>query len=122
MKKVTRLLLCTILGLLFGFICYFLAAGNQPNIPLNRAVSIVLSRTLLGFALGVNRFRFLHWIVRGVVFGLIFSLPRAYNILSGSAHPMFSSHNLFLMIIIMGIIYGFLIEFITSVLFKAGLE
>lgn len=122
MKKIKRLIISTIFGLVFGFVCYFFAARGRPGIPINIAISIIISRVLIGFAIGINRFKFIHWTVRGLLIGLVFSLPGAYNTLSGPVNPNFSLQNLFLMTVVMGMIYGILIEFFTSVVFRARLK
>jgi K+-transporting ATPase c subunit len=51
--------------------------------------------------------------------GAIFSLPAAFGAMLGPENPEFSHTMLFVSTVVMGIIYGFLIELITSVLFKA---
>lgn len=117
--KTKRLIIATILGVVFGFVCYGMASSGQNEIPQILAVNIVLGRTLIGFGIGISRFSFKHWSLHGIIMGLIFSLPAAFGAMLGPENPEFSHTILFVSTVVMGIIYGFLIELITSVLFKA---
>ena len=51
--------------------------------------------------------------------GMIFSLPAAFGAILGPEKSEITYSMMFVSTLIMGIIYGFLIELITSVLFKA---
>lgn len=51
--------------------------------------------------------------------GLVFSIPVAFGAMLGPKNPDFTHSMLYISTILMGIMYGFLIELITSVLFKA---
>jgi len=51
--------------------------------------------------------------------GFIFSLPAAFGAMLAPENPEFSHTMMFISTIVMGVIYGFLIELITTVLFKA---
>ena len=89
------------------------------EISLFLAINIILGRTLLGFGIGISRFPMKHWSLHGIIMGLIFSLPAAFGAMLGPENPEFSHTMLFVSTVVMGIIYGFLIELITSILFKA---
>ena len=113
-----RLIIATLCGLLFGFVCYGFASGSQEEFNLLFLLMLVLSRTLIGVAIGINRFTMGHWAVHGLVMGFIFSLPGAFG--AALAPPAeFSAGMIFASSLIMGVIYGFLIELITTVIFKA---
>ena len=114
-----RLVICTLLGLVFGFVCYGFAASGQNIIPTVLAANIILGRTLIGVAIGISRFSLKHWSLHGIIMGLIFSIPAAFGSVLGPDNPEFSHTSMFISTIVMGMIYGFLIELITSVLFKA---
>lgn len=60
-----------------------------------------------------------HWALHGIIMGLIFGLPAAFGTLLAPENPEFSKEMMFTSTIVMGIIYGFLIELITSLIFKA---
>jgi hypothetical protein len=117
--KTKRLIIATILGVIFGFVCYSLASSGQNEISPNLAMNIILGRTLIGFGIGISRFSFKHWALHGIIMGLIFSLPAAFGAMLGPENQEFSPSMLFVSTIVMGMIYGFLIELITSVFFKA---
>ncbi|MCD4745525.1 MAG: hypothetical protein K8R58_04440 [Bacteroidales bacterium] len=117
--KTKRFIISTLLGVVFGFVCYGFASSGQNEIPLVLAVNIILGRTLIGVAIGISRFSLKHWTLHGIIMGLVFSLPAAFGAMLGPENPEFSHTMLFVSTIVMGMIYGFLIELITSVLFKA---
>ncbi len=114
--KTKRLLIATALGILAGFACYGMASSGQNEVPIILALNIILSRTLIGFGIGISRFSLKHWSIHGIIMGFIFSLPAGFGAMLG---PEFSKTMLFTSTVVMGIIYGFLIELITTVIFKA---
>lgn len=117
--KTKRLVISTLLGVVFGFVCYGFASGGQNEISTFLALNIITGRTLIGVAIGISSFTCKHWTLHGMLMGLIFSFPAAFGAMLGPENPEFSHAMLFVSTIVLGIIYGFLIELITSVLFKA---
>ena len=117
--KTKRLIISTILGVVFGFVCYGFASSGQNEISIILALNIILGRTLIGVAIGISRFALKHWSLHGTIMGLIFSLPAGFGAMLGPVTPGFSHTMLMTSTIVMGMIYGFLIELITSVVFKA---
>ena len=115
-----RLVIATLLGLVFGGVCFGLASSGGQEIPAVLAANIILGRTLIGFAIGISRFSMKHWAIHGSVMGLIFSIPAGFGAMV-TVNPDFTPTMMFMSTVIMGIIYGFLIELITSVVFKAKL-
>lgn len=122
MKKIKRLIIATLSGVLFGFVCYGLASSGPEPLAWSINLQIILSRTLIGFAIGICCFKIGHWTLRGLVLGLIFSLPLAFSGLMAPESPDFSKAGMFIGTVLIGAIYGLLIEVITSVIFKAKLE
>jgi hypothetical protein len=114
-----RLIIATLLGLAFGFVCFGFACSGPGEIPDMLALNIILGRTLIGFGIGISRFSFGHWSVHGIIMGLIFSIPAAFGAMLAPENPDFSHSMMFISTIVMGMIYGFLIELITTVVFKA---
>ena len=109
-----RVLIATICGFGCGLICMALATSNpEPAYELRNVIKwdIVLIRTLTGFMIGVSALRMAWWL-HGIVLGFIGSIPMAIAV---------SERELMLVVgtFVMGIIYGLLIELITSVIFKA---
>lgn len=120
--KTKRLIIATLLGVLFSFVCYGMASSGQNEVPVFLAINIILGRTLIGFGIGISRFLFKHWSLHGLLMGLIFSLPAGFGAMLGPENPEFSHSMLFISTMVMGMIYGFLIELITSAVFKAKMN
>ena len=114
-----RLTIATLSGLLFGFVCFGFACSGENDISQWLGMSIIAGRTLLGFGIGISRFNMKNWAIHGMVMGLIFSLPAAFGTMMMPENPEFTPQMLAISTVVMGIIYGFLIELITSVFFKA---
>jgi len=90
-----------------------LASSNpESGESLTAAVkwNILLSRTLMGFLIGISAMR-IDWWLHGIVLGFIASIPMAIaviprmDIVTGT--------------LVMGMIYGFLTELITTKFLKA---
>lgn len=109
-----RIVIATLFGVLAGFVCWMLASSEGPQ-PWYFALSTILSRTLIGFAIGISILK-IQWWLHGIVMGLIFSIPMG---LQGFYVPGREAF-IFVGTVVMGIIYGFLIELFTTVVFKAG--
>ena len=109
-----RFLIATLFGVIFGFICWGFASSEGPT-PWYFALSTILSRTLIGFAVGISVIK-IKWWLHGIIMGFIFSIPMALQGFYVPGKEMF----ILLGTLIMGIIYGFFIELFTTVVFKAG--
>ncbi len=116
--KIKRLLATTILGLLFGFVCYGFATSGSYEIPVSLAISIILGRMLIGVAIGLSRFPIKHWALHGITIGFLFSLPAGFGAMLVPENPEFPHIMLLTSTIVMGMIYGFFIELITTLLLK----
>ncbi|MFC1568691.1 hypothetical protein ACFL4L_00520 [bacterium] len=119
MKKTKRIIVATISGLIFGFVCLAFASSGSGEVPLPISLQIIVSRTLIGFAIGISCLSFKHWSIHGIVMGILFSLPLAFSSLMMPESPELSTTSIFISTMVMGMIYGLLIEVITSVLFRA---
>jgi hypothetical protein len=121
MKKSKRIIVATLSGVLFGFVCFgFASSSGKLALPV--IFQLITSRTLIGFAIGISCFSIVHWSINGLIMGLIFSIPLAFSGLMAPEIPEFSKASMFVFTIILGMIYGLLIEVITSVIFKAKLK
>jgi hypothetical protein len=108
-----RVVIATICGLICGFICMTLASSNpDPAAPISTGLklSILFGRTLLGFTIGISALR-MPWWLHGIFLGIITSIPMAL--------PILDQISIFIGTFVMGVIYGLLIELVTSVFFKA---
>ncbi|MCK4417854.1 MAG: hypothetical protein KAV99_06770 [Candidatus Latescibacteria bacterium] len=110
MLSTKRVVSATILGVVFGIVCWLLARSGG-EIAWYLALSIILSRTVMGFAIGISGWQ-IWWWLHGISMGIIFSLPGAFGALDKGGFIFWGT-------IVMGIIYGFLIELITTKAFKA---
>ena len=120
MPGTKRLVVATISGLAFGFVCYGFASSGPAPLAWPVALQIIAERTLIGFAIGISALKLGHWTIHGLVMGLIFSIPLAFSGQMAPDNPEFSKTAMFLWTIILGMIYGLLTEAITTKLFKAG--
>lgn len=117
-----RLIIATISGLIFGFVCYGFASSGENDVGVWLASTIIAGRALLGFGIGISRFNMVHWTLNGIIMGFIFSIPAAFGAMMGPEVPGFDPQMIAISTVVMGMIYGFLIELITTVFFKAKLE
>lgn len=111
--NVRRIIISTVLGFVCGIVCWNLAASNNP-LAWYLSASIVLNRMLLGFGIGISNWK-MPWWLHGIVMGIIFSIPMAFSSCAAPEKQLF----IFIGTIVMGIIYGIVIELVTSVIFKA---
>ena len=122
MQKAKRIIIATLSGVLFGFVCFGLASSGPGELACPVAFQIIASRTLIGFAIGISCLSLGHWSIHGLVMGMIFSIPLAFSGLMAPESPEYSKTGMFILTIVMGMIYGLLIEVITSLLFKAKIQ
>ena len=114
MLTTKRVIVATICGIFFGLICMGLASSNPDAAEQVSTVvkfNIVLSRTLMGFMIGISFLR-LNWWLHGIVLGFIASIPMAVAVVDRV--------DIFIGTFVMGMIYGFLTELITTKVFKSA--
>jgi len=116
-----RLIIATLSGFLFGFVCFGFACSGSGEINSWLGLSIISGRTLLGFGIGITRFQMKSWVINGLVLGFLFSLPAAFGTIIMPENADLNPQIIAISTIVMGMIYGFLIELITTVFFKAKL-
>jgi len=113
MQNPKRVIITSILGLIFGCIswaiCNFAMGHTQP---LSINLFMILSNGLLGFAIGISSLRW-HWALHGLVLGGMFGVIIGL-VASGTGSE-------FIWPLVFGLVYGFLIELVTTVAFKAGI-
>ena len=114
-----RIVVATVSGVLFGFVCFGIASAGQGQLSLPVVFQIIVSRTLIGFTIGISSLSLGHWSVHGLVMGLVFSLPLAFSGLMASDNPELTRTTMWVWTVVLGMIFGVLIEVITSVFFKA---
>ncbi len=117
--KTKRLILSSLFGVVFGFVCYLFASSGNNQITILLAANIISGRTLIGVAIGISRFECKHWSLHGLLMGLVFSIPSGLGAMLGPENPEFNHTMMLVSTIVMGMVYGFLIELLTTVVFKA---
>ena len=108
-----RILVATLCGFIAGIFCYLSGVILIPiEHDLMLFIWVIVNRTLLGFVIGISILK-VHWALNGLIVGLTVGLVFPLNaIMIGKELPLIISAY------VMGIIYGILIEFFTSVVFK----
>jgi hypothetical protein len=107
-----RVVVATILGLIFGVVSWLWCA-TMGAVPVSGIISIILGCGLMGFGIGISHWQ-ISWWLHGMAMGFIFRLGFAFVPL-WLGRPAIE----ILYIIVSGIFFGFFIELITVVLFKA---
>jgi hypothetical protein len=109
MLTTKRVTIATICGFIFGMVCMYMASSGPNPVENSTKMVILFSRGLMGFTIGISAIR-LNWWLHGIVIGLIGSIPMAI--------PVFNDTTIAIGTFVMGAVYGFLIELITSILLK----
>lgn len=113
MNKTKRVVITSILGLLCGCIsciAFKYESGHSELLVVN--LLLVLSHGVMGFVIGADSQPWpwaIHGLVLGAMFGGVFGI---LALITGSE---------FIWPFVFGLVYGFLIELITTVFFKAGM-
>jgi hypothetical protein len=114
-----RVIVATLAGAVCGLACITLASSSPGQLPWPVIPQIIASRTLIGFAIGISSLSLKHWAIHGLVMGLVFSLPLAFSGLMAPDSPEYTKAAMWIGTVLFGMVYGFLIELVTSVFLKA---
>lgn len=109
-----RIIIATLFGLVAGVLCA--AAGIYGGFLKFTAVNVawvLLNRGVMGFAIGTSGLK-LHWAWNGVVMGLVVGSIFSYSLFMNMGLGTLPLANL----LIGNPIFGLLIEFFTTVVFK----
>jgi hypothetical protein len=107
-----RMAIATAMGVVAGLLCVAAGATFGLNITLQSFGWAVLNRTLLGFVIGISALR-LHWAWHGCLMGAVVG-----SLFSYSAWMFEGPVWLVAGLLAGSIIFGLLIEFFTTVVFK----
>lgn len=107
-----RLWLATFFGFLSGLFCAL--GGIKMGFGMWILISTIANRTLIGVAIGISRLK-MNWALHGILMGALFGLPLSLSALE-------SGPNGFIILEGASVVYGFVIELLTTVVFKAGIE
>jgi len=72
---------------------------------------------LIGFVIGISAWK-MNWLLHGILMGLIVGLPFSLSAMAQQV-PGMGKWGIFFLTWALGIVYGFIIELVTSVFFKA---
>ena len=112
MASKKRIAIATLFGVISGILCYLGGRSVGIDISLGGLLMLLSHRTLLGFVIGISSLRW-HWALHGILLGLIVGIPDVhfFNMVRGEL-----GNGLYFLF---GGVWGLLIEFFTSVVFKA---
>ncbi len=107
-----RIAIATLFGLVAGVICATLtSSGNLLKLTTVSLIWILLNRTVMGFVIGASGLR-LHWAWNGVIMGVVVGSIFSYYLFMNVGWTML------LLMPIGNAVFGLMIEFFTSVVFK----
>jgi hypothetical protein len=107
--KSSRLITTTLLGVVFGIICMLLSKFTAEVAYWPMGISFLLHHTVMGFAIGASSLK-MNWAAHGTLWGGIFGLFLAIGLIGGAPEPW--------MVFIAVVVWGFLIETLTTKAFK----
>lgn len=109
-----RILIATLFGVVAGGICSLITfRGGIAVMSATTLVWILLNRTVMGFAIGVSGLK-LHWAWNGVIVGVVVG-----SIFSYFTYMSWGAGKLALLTPIGNAVFGLMIEFFTTKVFKA---
>jgi hypothetical protein len=73
---------------------------------------------MIGFVIGISAIK-MNWALHGLLIGLLIGLPMAVSSAMGADMAGFTPQTMFVSTLVIGAVYGFFIELVTSVIFKA---
>ncbi len=113
-----RVLIATLSGILFGIVACLIASNSYTD-PMAKKLlaNIFASRVLIGFVIGISACKII-WPLHGILMGIIVSLPYSFGAMAYQT-PVLGKWHIFFLTLVLGAVYGLLIELITSVIFKA---
>ena len=111
-----RVVIATLFGVVAGILCYLGALSLNFEIDALRLVFILVNRTLIGFVIGISALR-MNWILHGFVLGEIVGLPFfIYDLILEIELPIL------LAVLILSGVFGIMIEFFATLVFKSPVE
>ncbi|UCG28272.1 MAG: hypothetical protein JSV24_02610 [Bacteroidales bacterium] len=109
-----RIFVSTFFGFITGIICFLGGKyGLKDEISLIMMIYLIANRTLAGFIIGISSLK-IQWAIHGTMIGFIAGIPFALGSLISELN-----YGVFIAALILGSIYGLIIEFFTTVVFKS---
>ncbi len=110
-----RIIVATTFGIVAGIICLIGAISLNLEIDALRLIFIIVNRTLIGFVIGISALR-MKWVLHGLLLGEIVGLPFFLFDL------MEVDLSIALGVLIINGLFGIMIEFFTTIVFKEPAE
>jgi hypothetical protein len=109
-----RLSICILGGIVAAIICVT-GMKSSGNIEITKPIllSTIGNRILIGFVIGISGWR-IHYLIHGALMGLLITFSTSIIMIPDNVQG-------FVMYTTAGLIYGFLIELITTNVFKAAM-
>jgi len=113
--SIKRIIICTIGGIIAGVLCIMggVLSGNIDEITFLGLLPLFFNRIMLGFIIGISNLK-MHYLIHGALIGFLISLISSLQFLEESIIG-------FVLFSVAGIIYGLLIEWAATKLFKCPL-
>lgn len=108
-NKSSRLVITTLLGAVFGIICMLMAKYTAEVAYWPMGVYFLLHHAVMGLAIGASSLK-MNWATHGVFWGGLFGLFEAIGLIGSALEPW--------VVFIIIVIWGFLIETLTTKAFK----
>lgn len=105
----SRLVVATILGLFFGVVCLLLSRYSAGIAFWPIGVSFMLHHMVMGLAIGTSSLR-MHWAAHGTFWGAVFGVFLAIGRIGVAPDSW--------VVFVLVVVWGFLIETLTSKAFK----
>ena len=106
-----RIIVASTLGLITGLLCYWGGKMTGLEFTTGMALGTIFNRIVIGFLIGVSAWK-LGWALHGIVMGAIGGSPLWLGVIESGFGDV-------LLLLVFSIVWGFLIELITSKVFKA---
>jgi len=116
MTNINRIIIATVFGFIAGIICGIGAIFLGLQVNALRFIFIMVNRILIGFVIGISVLR-IKWALHGIIIAEIFGFPLVlYDIIIGESLFVIGG------VLIMSFLFGLMIEFFTSIVFKQPVE
>ena len=116
MTNIKRIVIATVFGVIAGIICGTGAIFLGLQVDALRFIFIMVNRILIGFVIGISVLK-INWALHGIIIAEIIGLPFVlFDIIIGESLFIIGG------VLIMSLLFGLMIEFFTSIVFKQPVE
>jgi len=112
-----RLCIAILFGIITGLLCAYGGKWKMGDaMTCCMMWATIFNRAFIGFAIGISAWK-LGWFLHGILMGFLGTLPIS---VAGAINEC--SFGAFIMLSLFGILWGFIIELFTTVIFKAPMK